>query len=97
MPRTSQGRGVLPYDLDKTSALECYARALEFRQFHSSSETVNRQCPLGAPKIKIVGAKNLEVSKLVPQAQLVVRVQLVAVAGATDTLKVFAAVWIANF
>jgi len=42
----------------------------------------------------MVGAKNLQVPQLIPHAQLVVCLKLVAVAGAADTLKVFAAVWI---
>jgi len=43
-----------------------------------------------------VGAKNLQVTKFIAQAELVVRLQLAAMAGSADTLKVFAAVWIAN-
>src|SRR5260370_20775910 len=42
----------------------------------------------------MVGAQNLQVAQLIPHAQLVVCLKLVAVAGAADTLKVFAAVWI---
>jgi hypothetical protein len=42
----------------------------------------------------MVGAQNLQVPQLIPHAQLVVCLKLVTVAGAADTLKVFAAVWI---
>jgi hypothetical protein len=42
----------------------------------------------------MVGAQNLQVTQLIPHAQLVVCLKLVAAAGAADTLKVFAAVWI---
>src|SRR5712692_3669338 len=42
----------------------------------------------------MVGAQNLQVPQLIPHAQLVVCLKLVAVAGAADALKVFAAVWI---
>src|SRR5216683_2333959 len=42
----------------------------------------------------MVGAQNLQVAQLIPHAQHVVCLKLVAVAGAADTLKVFAAVWI---
>src|SRR5713226_2163170 len=40
----------------------------------------------------MVGAKNLQVAQLIPHAQLVVRLELVTVAGCADTLKVFATV-----
>src|SRR6266850_301678 len=42
----------------------------------------------------MVGAQNLQVPQLIPHAQLVVGLEFVSVADATDTLKVFAAVWI---
>src|SRR5258708_138241 len=42
----------------------------------------------------MVGAENLQVPQLIPHAELVICLKLVAVAGAADTLKVFAAVWI---
>src|SRR5260370_15951335 len=42
----------------------------------------------------MVGAQNLQVAQLIPHAQLVVCLKLVAVAGAADTLKVFSPVWI---
>src|SRR5713226_10139134 len=42
----------------------------------------------------MVGAQNLQVPQLIPHAQLVVCLKLVAVAAAADALKVFAAVWI---
>jgi hypothetical protein len=42
----------------------------------------------------MVGAQNLQVPQLIPHAQLVVCLKLVAVAGAADTLKVFSPVWI---
>jgi hypothetical protein len=45
-------------------------------------------------KIKIVRAKDLQVAKLVPQAQLVLSLELVPMAGAANTSKVFAAVGI---
>ncbi len=59
-------------------------------------QAVQRQRSLDARKIKMVGAKNLEVAELIAQAQLVVRLELVAMAGSADTLKVFATVWIAS-
>ena len=59
-------------------------------------QAVQRQRALDPSKIKMVGAKNLQVTKLIAQAQLVVRLELVAMAGSADTLKVFAAVWIAS-
>jgi len=74
--------------------LSCQARTLERRQFYSVSEIIDRQCFLDPRKIKIVGAKNLQVPKLIAQAQLVVSLELAAMAGATDALKVFAAVGI---
>jgi len=42
----------------------------------------------------MVGAKNLQVSKLIAQAELVVSLELAAMAGPADALKVFPAVWI---
>jgi len=42
-----------------------------------------------------VGAKNLEVAKLIAQTQLVIGLEFIPVARSTDTLKVFTAVWIA--
>ena len=44
----------------------------------------------------MVGAKNFHVTKPIAQAQLVVGLELVAMAGVANTLKVFAAVWIAG-
>jgi hypothetical protein len=44
----------------------------------------------------MVGAKNLQITKFITQAELVVRLELVAMAGSADTLKVFATVWIAS-
>jgi hypothetical protein len=44
----------------------------------------------------VVRPKNLEVAELIPQAQLVVGLELAAMAGSADTLKVFSAVWIAS-
>ena len=40
--------------------------------------------------------KNFQVPQLIPQAQLVVRLELIAVAGGAYTLKVFPSVWIAS-
>jgi hypothetical protein len=42
----------------------------------------------------MVGTQNLQVPQLIPHAQLVVCLKLVAVAGSADALKVFPAVWI---
>src|SRR6266852_2410708 len=42
----------------------------------------------------MVGAQNLQAPQLIPHAQLVVCLEFVSVADATDTLKVFATVWI---
>src|SRR5258708_22311420 len=42
----------------------------------------------------MVGAETLQVPQRIPHAELVICLKLVAVAGAADTLKVFAAVWI---
>ena len=39
-------------------------------------------------------AKNFEIAQFIPQAQLVVGLQFVAVASPADTLKVFSTVWI---
>lgn len=44
----------------------------------------------------MVGAKNVEVAELVAQAQLVVSLELVPVAGSADALKVLTAIWIAG-
>jgi len=44
-----------------------------------------------------VSAKNLQVAQLVSQAQLVVSLELVPVAGSADAPKVFTAVGIASF
>jgi hypothetical protein len=74
----------------------CQARALELRQSRLPLETVNRQCPLNACQIKIVCAQNFQVAELIAQAQFVVRLELAAMAGSADTLKVFPAVWIAS-
>ncbi len=57
-------------------------------------QPVQDQCPLDPPKIKIVGAKNLQVPQLIPHAQLVVCLELAPVAGPADALKVFATVGI---
>ena len=46
--------------------------------------------------IKMMLAKVLEVAQLIAQAELVVCLELVAMAGAADTLKVLATVWIAS-
>ena len=43
---------------------------------------------------QMVGAKNLQVAKLVP---LVIGLELVTMAGSADTLKDFPAIWIASF
>jgi hypothetical protein len=43
-----------------------------------------------------VGAENLQVPQLIPQAELVVRLQLAAMAESADTLKILATVWIAS-
>ena len=58
-------------------------------------ETVSRKCPLNARHIKVVGAKNFQISKLIAETKLMVSLEFVSMAGAADTLKVFAAVWIA--
>jgi len=42
----------------------------------------------------MVGAKNLQVPKLIAHAQLVVGLELVTVARAADALEVFPAVWV---
>jgi hypothetical protein len=67
-----------------------------WRFLRQELQTIDGKCAFDARKIKVVGAKNLEIAQLIAQAELVVRLQLVAMAGATDTLKVFPAVWIAN-
>ncbi len=59
-------------------------------------QPVQTQRPFDASKIKIVGAKDFKVSQLIPQAQLMVCLELVPMAGPADTLKVFPAVWIAS-
>ena len=45
----------------------------------------------------MVGAKTLQVAKLVPQTKFVIGLELVTMAGSADTLKVFPAIWIASF
>ncbi len=44
----------------------------------------------------MVAAKYFEVAELSPQAQLVVRLELVSMAGSADRLEVFPTVWIAK-
>jgi len=44
----------------------------------------------------MVGAKNVEVTKLIAQAQLVIGLQLVAMAGSANALKVLTAIRIAS-
>ena len=44
----------------------------------------------------MVGAKDLQVTKLIPQAELVISLELATMAGSADTLKVFPPVWIAS-
>jgi len=44
----------------------------------------------------MVGAKNFEIAQLIAQAQLVISLQLAAVTGSADALKVFATVWTAS-
>ena len=44
----------------------------------------------------MVGAKNLQVAKLVPQTKFVIGLELVTMAGSADTLKIFPAIWIAS-
>jgi len=55
-----------------------------------------RDSALVARKIEVVGSENFEVPKLVSQTQFMVCLQLAAMAGSADTLKVFATVWIAS-
>jgi hypothetical protein len=43
----------------------------------------------------MVSAKDLEVADLIPQAQFMVSLKFVPMAGSADALKVFPAVWIA--
>lgn len=43
-----------------------------------------------------MGAKNLQVTKFIAQAKFVISLELAAMAGSADTLKVLAAVWIAS-
>jgi hypothetical protein len=43
-----------------------------------------------------MGAKNLQITKLIAQAKFVVGLELAAMAGTADTLKVFPTVWIAS-
>jgi hypothetical protein len=45
----------------------------------------------------MVGAKNLQVAKLIPQTKFVIGLELVTMADSADTLKVFPAIWIASF
>ena len=62
-----------------------------------SLQAVERKCTLDPSKIEIVDAKNFEIAQLIAQAEFVIGLQLVAVAGSADALKIFAAVWIARF
>jgi hypothetical protein len=59
-------------------------------------QPVDCKGPLNPSKIKIVGAKYLQVAQLVAQAKFVIRLQLVPVAGSADALKVLTAIWIAG-
>jgi len=74
----------------------CQARALELRQSQSALETVNRQCPLDALQIEMVRAKNLQVTKPIPQTQFVVCLELATMADPAYTLKILAAIRIAS-
>ena len=60
-------------------------------------QAVQREHSLDACKIKMVSAENFEVAELISQAQFMVRLELVSMAGSADTLKVLATVWIASF
>jgi hypothetical protein len=51
---------------------------------------------LDSSKIKMVGAKNLQVAEFIPQTQLVIGLELATMAAPADTLKVFATVWITS-
>ena len=44
----------------------------------------------------MVGPKNLKVTKVISQAQFMVHLELAAIAGPANALKVFAAIWIAG-
>ena len=59
-------------------------------------ETIEGKCALDARKIKVVGSENFEVPKLVAQTQFMVCLQLAAMAGSADTLKVLPTIWIAS-
>ena len=84
-----------PTGVSLTSALCAYDRSLQ-GFLRRELQAVQRERSLDACKIKIVGAKNLQVTKLIPQAELVISLELATMAGSADTLKVFAAVGIAN-
>jgi hypothetical protein len=64
--------------------------------FPSELQPIKSEGTLDACTIKMVDPKNLNVTKLVAQAQLVVSLEFVAVAGTADALKVFPPVWIAQ-
>src|SRR5579863_1954590 len=60
-------------------------------------QTVDGECPLDPGKIEIVAAKNRQVAQLVAQAEFVIGLKLVAVAGPADALKIFAQVGVSCF
>lgn len=87
--------GCLPTALQAISLSE-NNRRLQTTISSGELQSVQGQGPLDPHKIRIVGAKNLQVSQLIPHTQLVVSLELVAMAGSADALKVFPSVWIAS-
>jgi hypothetical protein len=51
--------------------------------------SIEGQRPLCAGHVKAVGTKNFKIAELIAQAQLVIGLKLVAVAGPAQALKVF--------
>ena len=70
----------------------CSSRS--FRRMSWHLEGVQTQRPLYPHQAKMADPKNFEVATLVPQAKPVIGLELIAVAGAADVLKVFRPVWI---
>ena len=61
-----------------------------------SLQSIERKCTLDPSEIEIVDAKNFEIAQLIAQAEFVIGLQLVAMAGAADTLEIFPAIRIAG-
>lgn len=68
------------------------SRTAFFAWILSELQSVGRKGPLGPSNIEVMTAEYFEVSQFVAQAQLVVGLKLVPVAGSADALKVLTAI-----